>query len=60
MKNIDLGIEITEKVKKTKVPLRIERYNLVSPRKVTKAKAYDPKLWWLRPLNNEPEKGGGI
>lgn len=60
MKNIDLGIEISEKVKKTNVPLKIERYNLVSPRKVTKAKVYDPKLWWLSPLNNEPKKRGGF
>jgi hypothetical protein len=60
MKNIDLGIEISEKVKNTNIPSKIERYNLVCPKKVTKAKVYDPKLWWLSPINNESKKRGGF
>lgn len=60
MKNIDLGIEISEKVMKSNVPSKIERYNLVAPRKVTKAKVYDPKLWWLSPVNGESKKRGGF
>lgn len=36
MKNIDLGIEISEDVIKTETPDKIERYDLVPPKDVVK------------------------